>query len=77
MEPKIDPQELIQLDDINRLFPSAYFYKKEDDGSFSMCVVNENKTPGIRKYFNELTLQYFKKGLLYIRRNKPFQNFLA
>lgn len=75
---KIDPKELIQIKEEDVFQADPYFYKKEHDGTFSMCHITEKELEDDhwRNYVNALTIEYLKKGLLYRRINKPFQNFL-
>lgn len=51
------------------------FYRKEQDGSFSMCCIYpselENETRG--RELRALTQRYLEEGILYINRNAPWR----
>lgn len=54
------------------------FYLKNDDGSFSMCVIYESeiKDPVKAAMLRFLTQKYCEQGRLFVRINKPWKSFV-
>lgn len=72
----IEEKDLRPIKALSEIQTDIYFYKKESDGIFRMCIVHESEHELSPVYYTTLTKHYFNKGLLYIRINNPGHNFV-
>lgn len=75
----IDAKDLMPVKAIDIVF-NGTFYRKESDGSFSMCKlypedIDEVRYPLHSARILKLTEQYEKEGRLFRRRSKPWASF--
>lgn len=55
----------------------GYFYLKNDDGTFSTCVINNTdlKFECVKDHLRSITQEMSKSGRLFVRISDPWKSF--
>ena len=70
----IDPKDLIPVT-ITEMKLGGIFYRKEPNGAYSTCQLTEADLKRDGERVRQATVRYAKEGMLFIRKDRPWEAF--